>query len=136
MITIDTSGLLAVMGTQDPYHREVMQVLEADRGPYLIPLAALAEMAYMIESTYPNFVEQVFLDDLLAGRYQLACADPNLPRIKALTQKYDDLPLGLTDAAVIACAEAHGGRVLTLDRRHFSVVGRGEPRLHILPSPA
>jgi predicted nucleic acid-binding protein len=33
-----------------------------------------------------------------------------------------DLPLGFADAAVIACAESKGGRVLTLDRRHFDVV--------------
>ena len=29
-------------------------------------------------------------------------------------------------AAVIACAERHGGRVLTNDRRHFPIVARGE----------
>jgi len=32
--------------------------------------------------------------------------------------EYVDLPLGFPDAAVIACAERSGGRVLTLDLRN------------------
>lgn len=133
MITIDTSALLAAIGRRDPHHREAVQVLESDPGPYLIPVAALAEMAYMLEIDFPPSVGHAFLDDLLAGTYQLACGDPDLPRIKHLTEKYRDLPLGLNDAAVISCAEMHGGRVLTFDRRHFSVVARGEPTLSVLP---
>lgn len=133
MITIDTSGLLAAIGQRDPHHREAARILDADPGPYLIPVAALAEIAYMLETNFPASVEQVFLDDLLDGSYQLACADPDLRRIKHLTQKYSDLPLGLTDAAVISCAEMHDGRVLTFDRRHFSVVARGEQALSLMP---
>jgi predicted nucleic acid-binding protein len=133
VITIDTSGLLAAIAQRDPHHQEAAQILDADPGPYLIPLAALAEMAYMLETDFPPLVEQAFLDDLLHGSYQLAGADPNLRRIKQLTEKYNDLPLGMTDAAVISCAETHGGRVLTFDRRHFHVVARGERALRVLP---
>ena len=53
-------------------------------------------------------------------------------RIRLLVRRYADLPLGFVDAAVIACAERRGGRVLTLDRRHFGVVGR-EGTLTLLP---
>lgn len=38
-------------------------------------------------------------------------------------EKYDDLPLGTVDAAVVAIAERLGAdRIATLNRRHFSVV--------------
>jgi len=40
------------------------------------------------------------------------------------TPLYRNLPLGLTDASVIACAERHGGRLLSLDLRHFVIVAR------------
>jgi predicted nucleic acid-binding protein len=96
-------------------------------------MAALAKMAYMIETDFPPSVEQAFLADSLAGAYHLVCGDLDLRRIKSLTEKYHDLPLGLTDAAVISCAEQHGGRVLTFDRRHFGVVARGERTLTVLP---
>jgi predicted nucleic acid-binding protein len=47
-------------------------------------------------------------------------------------RRYADLRLGLTDAFVAVCAERNGGRVLTLDRRHFDVLSR-ELALTVLP---
>lgn len=49
--------------------------------------------------------------------------EADLARIVELTEAYADLPLGGTDASVIAVAERLGFEtVATLDRRHFSVV--------------
>jgi predicted nucleic acid-binding protein len=48
-------------------------------------------------------------------------------------ERYESLGLGLADAAVIACAERHRGRVLTFDRRHFPVVAQGEGTITVLP---
>jgi len=40
-----------------------------------------------------------------------------------LVARYEDLPLGGVDAAVVAIAERLGiAEIATLDRRHFSVV--------------
>ena len=50
----------------------------------------------------------------------------------AVVQRYEDLPLGFADASVICCAERNGGRVLTLDLRHFGVVA-AEGRISLLP---
>lgn len=38
--------------------------------------------------------------------------------------RFRDLSLGFSDAAVLACVERNGGRVLTFDRRDFEVVAR------------
>lgn len=52
--------------------------------------------------------------DLIAEDYR---------RAAELVQTYADLPLGTTDATVIALAERLGlTEVATLDRRHFTVV--------------
>jgi len=49
--------------------------------------------------------------------------DADLARMAELTETYVDLPLGGTDASVIAVAERLAFEaVATLDRRHFSVV--------------
>jgi predicted nucleic acid-binding protein len=52
-----------------------------------------------------------------------------------LVTTYADLPLGTTDATVIALAERLGVReIATLDRRHFTVVRpRHVPALTLLP---
>ena len=44
-------------------------------------------------------------------------------RMGELVQQYEDLPLGTTDASVVALAERLDiTEVATLDRRHFTVV--------------
>lgn len=73
-----------------------------------------------------------FLAALVTGRFVLDCQEGDLPRVRALVARYADLPLGLADGGVAACAERRGGRVLTLDRRDFDVVS-GEGRITVLP---
>lgn len=45
------------------------------------------------------------------------------PRIAALVEQYRDVPLGGTDASVVALAERFGTElIVTLDRRHFDAI--------------
>jgi uncharacterized protein len=55
----------------------------------------------------------------------------------ALVRQYGDLPLGGTDAAVIATAEHIGvTEIATVDRRHFTVVRpRHTSAFTLLPPP-
>lgn len=124
MITLDRSALVALLNRADPDHGAVVHQLDLDSGPYLIPAGILSEIAYLLEARHGSAALDAFLADLEQGAFTLECGDRDIGRIRALTRRYADLPLGYSDAAVIACAEAHGGRVLTLDRRHFGVVAR------------
>jgi uncharacterized protein len=132
MITLDTSALLAILNRGDPHHARMTAVLRSDWGPYVIPVGILGELAYMIETRYGINILDSFLGDCLSGAYTLDCGEQDVPRIRTLVRRYADLPLGFADAAVIACAERYGGRVLTLDLRHFGVVAR-EGNLALLP---
>jgi len=75
-------------------------------------------------------VLDAFLADLEQRAFVLEPTDDDLARVRELLRRYGDLPLGL---AVIACAERHGGTVLTLDNRHFDVVAR-EGTITVLPA--
>ena len=132
MITLDSSAVFALLNRRDPDHKRVKAALEQDPGPYLIPAATLGEIAYMVEERLGHEVMDLFLADLSSGAYSLDCGEDEIPRAKQLAKKYADLPLGFTDAAVAACAEVNGKRVLTLDTRDFSVL-RKETGLTILP---
>lgn len=132
MITLDTSGILALLDSKDPEHTAVVDALDADAGPYLVPAETLGEVGYFVESQFGTGVLDAFLADLAGGQFTLDCAVERLPRVRSLVTRYGDLPLGLVDSAVIACAEANGGRVLTLDRRHFGVVAK-EGFVRLLP---
>lgn len=124
MVTLDTSALFALMNRRDPSHKRVKQALSAETGPFFVPAGIMGEIGYLVEERLGAKVLCAFLDDLADGLFTYAGDDDRLVRIRALVERYQDLPLGFADAAVIACAEAHGGRVLTLDRRDFSVVAK------------
>ncbi len=132
MITIDTSGIVAVVNADDPDHRRTVDALVSVPGPYLIPVSILSEVAYLLERAILPSVFDTFLRELETHVYTLHFSLDDLPRVRRLIHRYSDLPLGFADASVIACAERHGGRVLTLDRRHFGVV-EGEGTISLLP---
>jgi predicted nucleic acid-binding protein len=135
MLALDTSAVFALLNRRDPDHERVRAALLLDSGPFVVPAGILAEIAYLVEQRLGQRVLELFLADLEAGAYDLACGADDLPRIRELVQRYADLPLGFSDAAVIACSERLGGRVLTLDLRDFGVVAR-EGKIHILPGSA
>jgi predicted nucleic acid-binding protein len=124
LITLDTSGLLALLNRRDPDHARVPAAFDDDNGPYLVPAGILAEITYMVEQRLGLRTLDLFLEDLESSAYALDCGNQDLPRIRALIKRYADLPLGFADASVVACAERNGGRVLTLDARDFGVVAR------------
>lgn len=132
LITLDTSGLFALLNRRDRRHEQVRTAFAKDAGPYLVPAGILAEIAYMIERRLGLEVLTAFLSDLEAGRFVLECGEEDLGRVGDLVRRYEDLPLGFADASVISCAERNGGRVLTLDLRHFGVVA-AEGTISLLP---
>jgi predicted nucleic acid-binding protein len=134
VITLDTSAVLALLRTQDREHAACRAIVEADRGPLIIPVAVLAEIMCMLEATVPDHVVESFLEDLISGTYEMVWQEADLARVLELEKRYRDLRLGFADSAVIACAERHGGQVLTLNRRDFPVVARGERTITVLPS--
>lgn len=132
MITLDTSAVFALLYRKDPDHLRSKEALLSDRGPYLIPVAILSEIGYLVEQKISLSTLDAFLENIQEGSFSLDCGEKDLPRIRTLVRRYADLPLGFADASVIACAERHGGRVLTLDLRHFGVVAR-EGTIQVLP---
>ena len=135
MITLDTSAVVALLHRKDPDHERMREAFLAATPPYLIPAFILAEITYFLETRSGLKVLDAFLADLEEEAFSLECSADTLPRIRALVARYADLPLGFADASVIACAEQHGGAVLTLDERHFGLVAR-EGTLSVLPGPA
>lgn len=78
----------------------------------------------MLDARLGPAVLDAFLADVQERAFIPDCGEDDLPRIRALITRYENLPLGYADAAVIACAERSGGRVLSYDLRHFPIVAR------------
>lgn len=121
---IDTGPLVAAANRKEPDHRACRALLTAATGPLIIPALVVAEATFMIERAGGPVVEARFLRSLESPRFQVESpTKPDLARAAALVGQYADLPLGGTDATVIALAERLGvADIATLDHRHFSVV--------------
>lgn len=132
MITLDTSAVLALLDADEPAHDGVARALGAERPPFLVPAAILCEVGYLVQRRLGNLAIDAFLADLAEGQFRYDPGASDLARMRELVARYADLPLGVADAAVVACAERSGRRVMTLDRRDFDVVGR-EVGLTLVP---
>ncbi|WP_246061987.1 PIN domain-containing protein [Haloactinospora alba] len=93
-------------------------------------------MGYLLAVKAGTEAESGFLASLAMEDFTLASLTPaDTQRMAQLVTRYADLPLGTTDASVIALAERLGTyEVATLDRRHFTVVRPSHVEsLHLLP---
>lgn len=127
MIVCDTGPLVAAALVNDDDHHACVELftgLHLARRPLLVPTTVVAEVGYLLSREGGPKVESLFLDSLAAGDFvliNLTVAD--FARMADLVRRYGDLPLGTTDASVIAVAERLGiTEIATLDRRHFTVV--------------
>jgi len=132
LVTVDTSALLALFDARQREHSRVLELAQSERGPLIVPVGILSEVSCFIEGWSGHSALKFFLEDIQGGVYSLHCGDADIDRVLELVERYRDLSLGYADATVIACAERHGGRVATLDHRHFGVVAR-EGTIQIVP---
>jgi predicted nucleic acid-binding protein len=94
------------------------------------------EAAYLITRQLGPAAEAALYSAIIDGDLEVATLGrADWERVRELVTTYASLPLGGTDASVIALAERHGAtRVATLDRRHFTVVRpRHAQALELLP---
>lgn len=123
MILVDTGPLVAAGDRDARIHRTCVDALQTARPPRLVPGPVIAEVL----SARPQCgsrAEAAFLRSFRSGFLTPADLDPaDLDRAAELVERYADLPLGGTDACVVALAERHNvAEVATIDVRHFRIV--------------
>lgn len=124
LVVLDTSVLIAALDRGQRHHLAALAALRPFIGSYILPVAILAEVSHFIERDLGSLALTVFVRDIERGAYELDCGLADWKRIDHLVDRYADLPLGLADAAVIACAERKRAPVATLDYRRFGAVAR------------
>lgn len=127
MIICDTGPLVAAALANDADHAACVKLftdLHEAGTQLLVPATVVAEVGYLLAREAGPRIESLFLRSLADGDFSaidLTVAD--YARMADLVTAYGSLPLGTTDASVIALAERFRlAEVATLDRRHFTVV--------------
>lgn len=90
----------------------------------LLPATIVAEVGYLLAVRAGPRIEAAFLRSVADGDFiSVALTVTDYERMAELVEQYADLPLGTSDASVIAVAERmEVDEVATLDLRHFTVV--------------
>ena len=119
---VDAGPLYAAADSDDRDHAASLATLSRPDLRLIVAALAIAEATYFVGRRLGPTAEQAFL----SGLGELDVEGPtgeDFTRMAELVKQYEDLPLGGTDASVVALAERLDAPVIiTLDRRHFAAV--------------
>lgn len=133
-VLVDAGPLVALIDRADPHHDRCVAALRALRGPLTTVWPALTEAMYLLGGAWNG--QKALWSRLETNALRLAPLDASdASRMRALMDKYRDLPMDLADAALVRVAERERLRtIFTIDRRDFSLyrpLGLG--RFRIVP---
>lgn len=131
MILLDTSGVLAAIDASQRDHAACRAVLEQQEEPLLLSPFVLAELDYLLASRIGVAAELSLLEEVTRGAFRLEPFSANdVQRAREVIEKYQDHKIGLADASLVVLAERHEVfDVLTLDRKHFSILRASRGRV-------
>lgn len=125
---VDAGPLVALLDADDARHHHCVQASKHIRPPLVTVWPAFTEAIYLLSASWR--MQLALWSRVESGQLRFARLDADdVPRIRALMEKYRDLPMDLADAALVRVAERDGhSRIFTLDRRHFSLYRPGPKR--------
>jgi uncharacterized protein len=124
VLIVDTGPLVDAADRTDRHHQACLELLETASGPLVTTAMVVAEAVYLLTRELGAHAEPAFYDAIINGTLTIEpITTADWQRIRELVDRYQNLPLGGTDASLIAVAERLGAtRIATLDRAHFSIV--------------
>ncbi len=133
-VLVDAGPLVSLIDQADPDHDVCVKVLKTLRDPLITVWPAFTEAMYLLRGSWRG--QQTLWSRLETEALTLAPLDErDAPRMRALMEKYRDLPMDLADAALVRVAERETlRRIFTLNQRHFSLYRPGRQRFSIVPA--
>jgi uncharacterized protein len=124
MIIADTGVFVALFNKRDRYHAVARKAFGQKPSEKLITTyPVVTETCYLLSQQVNKEAEQTFLKGIVREISEIFYLQTfHLERMIVLMKKYEDLPMDFADASLVVLAETLGhGRILTVDRRDFSV---------------
>lgn len=122
-VVVDTSALIAFYDRRSSDHHAVVEAFRSAPAPLAVSPLVLAEFDFLISKYAGERAAVAAAREIGATMQVETFHSPDLLAAANVMEQYVDLQLGLTDASIVVLADRSGTeRLLTLDRRHFSVV--------------
>lgn len=127
-VLVDAGPLVALVDRGDPDHEACVASLKTLRDALITVWPAFTEAMYLLRGSWRG--QKALWSRLETDALALAPLDEtDAPRMRALMEKYRDLPMDLADAALVRVAERESlTHIFTLDRAHFSIYRPGRRR--------
>jgi predicted nucleic acid-binding protein len=132
----DTGPLIALIDAGDPGHATSVAALQRlPASPLLTTWPCLTEAMYLLRRAGGLPAQEGLWDYLANGLLALHLPIPNeWERMRALMRQYEDTPMDLADASLVAAAEVLNlRRVFTLDRHFHAYRIPGRQRFEVIP---
>lgn len=127
-ILVDAGPLIAILSRDDRDHDRCVATLKTLRGPLLTTWMAVTEAMYLLGFSREGPAALLEMIERRALRI-LDIERKDLPEIRALLHKYEDLAMDFANATLVRAAIREGiSDIFTLDRRDFSVYRLGTRR--------
>jgi uncharacterized protein len=123
-ILIDTGIIIALSDKSDAWHQRSLRFINVYKGKLIAPSTIIPETCYMLNAYLGPTAEMAFIESLVRRQLSLETVTrEDLGRSLEIIKAYLDLNIGLVDASIVALAERlRISKILTTDRRHFSVI--------------
>lgn len=124
MIIVDTGFFLALFNINDQYHSRAFSALNRLKEPLITTHPVVTETCYLLVSRGGGLDQECkFLIDIAESAFEIFdLKSKDFQRMAVLIQQYSDLPMDYADASLVVLAEnLTNGRILTTDRRDFSI---------------
>jgi len=136
MLIVDTGPLVAYLNSRDSDHGSCAELLDSRTDELVVTSYVVTQACYLVGKYVGPAAEINLVEALGAGDLrQIDITVSDLRRMAELMRQYEDFPLGVADASVIALAERlELTEVATLDSQHFRAVApRHTSALKLLP---
>lgn len=115
-ILIDSGPLIALFDSSDKFHRDSVEFVKSNQFPLITTLASVTETLHLLDFNRNAQID--FLEWIARGGVEIHNIQNNdFHRLKALTEKYRDLPMDFADSCLIHLAEKLDiDTIATIDR--------------------
>jgi len=133
-LLLDTGALVSLLDRSHAHHLKYRRFFDGWEGVVVSTEAVLTEATHLLSGVHGGVSSCV--DFFVNGGAVLVPSTPSsLRRVRALLDKYADLPMDFADGTLVALAEElDTTSIFTTDRTDFSVYRvKGRRSFHLLP---
>ena len=123
-VLVDTGILYAMADLDDAWHEPVKAFLKNITDVLVVPITVLPEICYLLNTHLGQESERKLIASITQGELRVeSLTSDDFRRSLQLLETYSDVNIGFVDASMVAIAERFKiNRILTTDRKHFSII--------------